>query len=157
MDSERERKKMSKKVILSALQSGKAGVFSDQPLTRLMVIFLHRRRFTAKASSSHALSLSFSLSSLSVSLWSLHLLSPVTDVPSAAPYHFCFSMLTVFLAHYPPQPPNAAVSNLPTSNSPFFQGTFPLLLSHGTIFITHTYRPCIHIYTHTHARTNYSI
>lgn len=39
-----------KKVILSALQSGKAGVFSDQPLTRLMVIFLHRRRFTVKVS-----------------------------------------------------------------------------------------------------------
>lgn len=48
---------MSKKVI----QSGKAGVFSDQLLTRLMVIFLHRHRFTVKVSSLHALSLSFPL------------------------------------------------------------------------------------------------
>lgn len=155
VDSERERKKMSKKVILSALQSGKAGVFSDQPLTRLMVIFLHRRRFTAKASSSHALSLSFLLSSLSVSLWSLHLLSPVTDVPYAAPYHFCFSMLTVlfFLAHYPPQPPNAAVSNLPTSNSPFFRARFPcfcLMVQFSSHLQT------MHTYIHTHTRTNYS-
>lgn len=72
---ERE-KKMSKKVILSALQSGKAGVFSDQLLTRLMVIFLHRHRFTVKVSSMHTLSVSFSLSSLSISLCSLYPLSP---------------------------------------------------------------------------------
>ena len=56
---ERRKKKMSKKVILSAQQSGKAGVFSDQLLTRLMVIFLHRHRFTVKGPSLHGLSLSF--------------------------------------------------------------------------------------------------
>lgn len=66
---------MSKKVILSALQSGKAGVFSDQLLTRLMVIFLHRRRFYCKI-----LILAYFIdvifTPLSVCFCSLHLLSP---------------------------------------------------------------------------------
>lgn len=98
VDSERERereKKMSKKVILSAQQSGKAGVFSDQLLTRLMVIFLHRHRFTVKGPSLHGLSLSFFFFFfLLPSLFRSSLFSssplPATAVPAAAPHHFLF-------------------------------------------------------------------
>lgn len=84
---------MSKKVILSAPQSGKAGVFSDQLLTRLMVIFLHRRRFTVKVSSSRGLSVILTLSSFHFSLFSSSPL-PVTTVPAAA---FFFHANFVFL------------------------------------------------------------
>lgn len=98
VDSQRERgrrRKMSKKkkkVILSALQSGKAGVFSDQPLTRLMVIFLHRRRFTVKGSRLPAAFLSlFTLPSFCFS--SSPLL--VNGVPADASLCFVFFTLLI--------------------------------------------------------------
>lgn len=53
----------------------------------------------------------FTLFSFHFSLFSSSPL-PTTTVPAAASHHFCFSMLTpCFLAHYRPQPPNAAVLN----------------------------------------------
>lgn len=85
-------KKKKKKVILSALQSGKAGVFSDQPLTRLMVIFLHRRRFTVKGSRLPAAFLSlFTLPSFCFS--SSPLL--VNGVPADASLCFVFFTLLI--------------------------------------------------------------
>lgn len=74
---------------------------------------------------------------------------PMTAVPAAAPHHFCFSMLTLcFLAHYPPKPPNAAVSNSSRSNSPFFGAPFLASVSWYNFHHTHTHRPYIHTYTH---------
>lgn len=94
---------MSKKVILSARQSGKAAVFLDQLLTRLMVIFLYRHRFTVKVSSLLASSVSFSVSPLcSVRLRRRYLL-PRRVLPLSSVITVCF------LAYYPPQPPSAAV------------------------------------------------
>ena len=146
---ERRKKKMSKKVILSAQQSGKAGVFSDQLLTRLMVIFLHRHRFTVKGPSLHGLSLSFFFFLLP-SLFRSSLFSssplPATAVPAAAPHHFCFSTLSLcFLAHYPPQPPNAAVSDSSRSNSTFFRAHFRASVS---------WHNSHHLLTHTHTHTD---
>lgn len=159
MDSERERereKKMSKKVILSAQQSGKAGVFSDQLLTRLMVIFLHRHRFTVKGPSLHGLSLSFFFFFFfysllfSVRLCSLHL--PSLRLPYLLLLHiiFCFSTLTLcFLAHYPPQPPNAAVSDSSRSNSTFFRAHFLASVSwhNSHHLLTHTHTHTVHTQT----------
>lgn len=118
---------MSKKVILSALQSGKAGVFSDQLLTRLMVIFFSTGTvFTVKFSSLHAcfiyvpflLSLYLPLFSSS----SLH----VTAVP-AAPHHLFFHANAVlFLPHYPPHAATkCSCFELIQIQRHIFQGTFP--------------------------------
>lgn len=90
---------MSKKVILSAVQSGKAGVFSDQLLTRLMVIFLHRHRFYCKILILASFICHF-YSSLSICFCSLHLLS--LWLLYLLLHIICFSMLTPCCPHYPP-------------------------------------------------------
>lgn len=123
MDSEREREKMSKKsntVCSTVWQSRRVfrsafnkvnGDFSPQAPFYCISLFL-----------ACFIPVIFTLSSFRLSLLSSSPL-PVTAVPAAAPHHFCFSMLTLcFLAHYPPQPPNAAVSNSSRSNGTFFLG-----------------------------------
>lgn len=72
----------------------------------------------------------FTLFAFHFSLFSSSAL-PATTVPAAASHHFCFSMLTpCFLAHYPPQPPNAAVLNSSRSKTLFLfrAPSFPLML-----------------------------
>ena len=150
---ERRKKKMSKKVILSAQQSGKAGVFSDQLLTRLMVIFLHRHRFTVKGPSLHGLSLSFffffySLL-FSVRLCSLHLPSLrlpyllLLHIISVFPRYRCVFWLIILPSH------QMQLFRIHPDQTAHFLGHISELLSHGTILITYSL-------THTHTDRTYT-
>lgn len=122
---------MSKKVILSAPQSGRAGVFSDQLLTRLMVILFFIFSFSLMHSRTphpppfspppprlppRTLLLFLNSKSLVLACFICHFLalspprclcsaSPLTAtaLPAAAPHHLFFHANTVlFLPHYPP-------------------------------------------------------
>lgn len=84
------------KVMLSALQTGKAGACSEQPLTRLMVIFHHRHRLTVK---------------ISCLLFHFFFGFPLCGVP-AAPHHISFSTRGFILAHH--LPPGTKCSYLET-------------------------------------------